>query len=274
MPNIAFLSLIYLLLAVPGFLYRSSYYSGDFTRNLLPRSWTDELGKAIVLSVPFHLFWIGIFEWGKHCGAMNYTMTFETVLRLMAAEYSVHDYSFHGIVSRFYQNKFYVIAYYLLVLITAVLSGWGARALVWNLELDVRWSWLRYRSDWLYRIMGRGAMEGVRSRDIDALIDILSEQDTGAPGKSMLYQGLAAGYTAEEDGTLRDIILTDVKRTAGEKAPDGKVKWSRIPGRFFVMSYDKVRNMNITYEQHPKMVLEQISNLPNAPLPSAPPPVE
>lgn len=79
MPNIAFLSLLYLLLAVPGFLYRSFYYSGEFTRNLLPRSWTDEIGKAILYSVPFHLLWICIFELAQHAGVFHYTLTVELI---------------------------------------------------------------------------------------------------------------------------------------------------------------------------------------------------
>src|SRR5687767_13726754 len=98
MPNIAFLSLINLLLTVPGFLYRSLYHSGEFTRNLLPRSWTDDIGKAILYSVPFHLLWIGVLEVTQGLGITEHTITFETIFRLMAAEYSVHDYSFHGII--------------------------------------------------------------------------------------------------------------------------------------------------------------------------------
>jgi hypothetical protein len=269
MPNIAFLSLIYLLLAVPGFLYRSLYHSGEFTRNLLPRSWTDDIGKAILYSVPFHLLWIGILGVTQGLGITEHTITFETIFRLMAGEYSVHDYSFHGIITRLRENALYVITYYALVLLTAVGMGVLARKIVWRYELDVRWSWLRYRSEWLYKIMGRGGLEGVPWKDTEAWLDVLSEQDAVIPGKSILYHGLAAGYTTEENGALRDIIMTDVERTAGEKKLNDEVKWTPIPGKFFVVSYSKVRNLNITYEQHSKKLLRQISDLPTAPTPSA-----
>lgn len=261
MPNIAFLSLLYLLLAVPGFLYRSFYYSGEFTRNLLPRSWTDEIGKAILYSVPFHLLWIGIFELAQHTGAIHHTLTVEAVLRLMTGEYANSENSFHGIIVGLYNNVVYVLAYYCMVLLTALLVGNQARILVWEKELDVKWSWLRYRSEWLYKFMGRGGLKGVPLNDTEAWVDILSEQDTSVPGKTMLYRGLAAGYTTEEDGALRDIILTDVKRTDGEKDATGGVRWVRVPGRFFVMSYSKVRNMNVTFEQHSKKVLRRIESL-------------
>lgn len=261
MPNIAFLSLVYLLLAVPGFLVRSSYYSGEFTRNLLPRSWTDEIGKAILYSVPFHLLWIGIFELAQHVGVIHHTLTVEAVLRLMAGEYANGESSFHGIVVSFYSNVAYLLVYYCGVLLTALFAGNQARILVWEKELDVKRPWLQYRSEWLYKFMGRGALEGVPLNDTDAWVDILSEQDTSIPGKAMLYRGLAAGYTTEQNGALRDIILTDVKRTDGEKDATGGVRWVRVPGRFFVMSYSKVRNMNVTFEQHSKKVLRRIESL-------------
>lgn len=263
MPSIAFLSLVYLLLAVPGFLYRSFYHSGEFTRNLLPRSWTDEIGKAILYSVPFHALWIAIFQWCQHLGVFNYSISLETFVRLMAAEYADSDHSFHSIIVRIYENMAYVTFYYLAVLITAVMAGIMFRKIVWERELDVKQPWLRYRSEWLYKVMGRGALKDIPFKDTEAWIDILSEQETPVPGRAMLYRGLAAGYTTEDNGALRDLILTDVKRTDGEKNDVGEVRWRRVPGRFFVMSYSKVQNMNITYEQHSKKILEQIELLPS-----------
>jgi hypothetical protein len=269
MPNIAFLGLIYLLLAVPGFLYRSLYHSGEFTRNLVPRSWTDEIGKAILYGAPFHLLGIVIIHYLQVFGITHRTLTMESVLRMMSGEYSTDGYSFHGISSRLYDNAAYAFCYYIGVLAAAFFAGRQARKLVWGKELDVKYPWLRYRSEWLYRIMGRGVLKGVSMKDTGAWIDVLSEQETKIPGKTMLYRGLAAGYTTKENGALRDIILTDVKRTSGETV-DGKVKWTQIPGEFLVMSYSKVGNINITYEQHSKRLLKQIAELPTGLTPSAP----
>lgn len=269
MPNIAFLGLIYLLLAVPGFLYRSLYHSGEFTRNLLPRSWADDIGKAILYGAPFHLLGIVIIHYLQVFGITHRTLTMESVIRVMAAEYSAPGYSFHEIISQFYDNIGYVSCYYMGVLATAFFAGRQARKLVWGNEFDVKYPWLRYRSEWLYKIMGRGALKGISMKDTGAWIDILSEQETKIPGKAVLYRGLAAGYTTKENGALRDIILTDVSRTGGEKE-NGKAKWTQIPGKFLVMSYGKVRNINITYEQHSKRLLRQIEELPSALSPSEP----
>jgi len=269
MPNIAFLGLIYLLLAVPGFLYRSLYHSGEFTRNLLPRSWTDEIGKAIIYGVPFHALAIVISHYLQVFGFTHRSLTMESVIRVLAAEYSIPGNSFHEIFTQFDDNIGFVSCYYLGVLVTVFFAGRYARKLVWGNEFDVKFPWLRYRSEWLYRIMGRGVLKGVPMKDTGAWIDILSEQETQIPGRTMLYRGLAAGYTTKENGALRDIILTDASRTDGEKE-NGVVKWKQIPGKFLIMSYGKVRNMNITYEQHSKRLLKQIEELPNALVPSAP----
>jgi hypothetical protein len=137
-------------------------------------------------------------------------------------------------------------------------------------ELDVKWPWLRYRSEWLYKIMGRGGLKDVPWKDTESWIDILSEQDALEPGKAVLYRGLAAGYTTEDNGALRDVILTDVKRTIGKKDSNGCVVWTHVGGRFFVMSYSKVRNMNITYEQYSRKLLEQISDLSAESVPLGP----
>jgi hypothetical protein len=255
-PNIAFTTLVILILAVPGYVCRSVYFSGEFTRQLLPRSWTDDIAKAILYSVSFHVLWIAIFEFLQHLGWVHHSLDVEIVLRLLAGEYgnagTGRDDGFTHILRSLAANKFYLILYYGLVLVTALLVGLGIRRLVWKKELDVKWSWLRYRSDWLYRLMGRGQMKGVPHDDVDSWIDVLTDQPTEVPGKALLYRGLVAGFTTEEDGSLRDLVLTSARR--GEfRVQDGdkrEFEWTLIPGDFFVLSYSRVKNMNITYFQH------------------------
>ena len=63
------------------------YFSGGFTRQLLPKSWTDEIGKALLIAIPFHLGWIAIFELCKHYGPCSYTVTYLTAFELLAGDY-------------------------------------------------------------------------------------------------------------------------------------------------------------------------------------------
>ena len=55
MNNIAFTTLVILVMAFPGHVLRASYYAGTFTRNVLPKSWTDDIAKAALYSLPLHL---------------------------------------------------------------------------------------------------------------------------------------------------------------------------------------------------------------------------
>jgi hypothetical protein len=244
-PNIAFLSLIYLLFAVPGFLFRWIYFSGGFTRQLLPKSWTDEIGKALLIAIPFHLGWMGIFELCKHYGPCSYTVTYLTAFELLTGDYGDPA----KLVRLLYSNAWYLLSYYVLVTTTACAVGYQLRKLVWLRELDASHSLLTYRNEWLYTIMGRGKLSGVKQKETVALIDILTDQDAGLPGKTVLYQGRALAFSANENGFLRNITLGDVLRAAFEEqqGEPPKLIWKAVPGDEFIVDYGHVRNINITY---------------------------
>lgn len=246
MPNIAFLSLIYLLFAVPGFLYRWIYFSGVFTRQLLRRSWTDEIGKALLIAIPFHLFWIEIFDTCKHLEICNFTVTYVTAFELLTGEYGKPT----RLVHLLYENTWSVVVYYGFVIATACLTGYGLRRIVWSRELDVSRPLLSYRNEWLYTVMGRGKIPGFRQHETVALIDVLTDQDAGLPGKTVLYQGRSLAFGTNEDGSLRNIVLTDVMRAGFEhQESEGRAKlvWKVVPGDEFIIDYSRIRNLNVTY---------------------------
>lgn len=245
MPNIAFLSLIYLLFAVPGFLFRWIYFSGGFTRQLLPKSWTDEIGKALLITIPFHLGWIAMFELCKHYGPCAYTVTYRTAFELLTGDYGDPT----TLVQLLYSNAWYLLSYYVLAATTACAVGHQLRRLVWLRELDASHPLLTYRNEWLYTIMGRGKLPGVKQKETVALIDVLVDQDAGLPGKTILYQRRALVFSANENGSLRNITLGDVLRAAFEEqeGEPPRLIWKAVPGDEFVVDYSHVRNLNITY---------------------------
>jgi hypothetical protein len=52
-----------------------------------------------------------------------------------------------------------------------------------------------------------------------------------------------AGFTTEEDGSLRDLVLTSARRGQFRVQDDDKreFEWTLIPGDFFVLSYSRVK---------------------------------
>jgi len=153
MTNVAFITLVILVMAFPGYVLRASYYAGTFTRNVLPKSWTDDVARAVLYSLPLHIMAVTVFEMLQHQGIIRTTLTFEMAYRVLVGQY---DDKLAEITRTLYTNKLYLAAYYTSVLSAAFGLGHLFRVIVWQFKLDVKWPWLlRYRNEWLYTLMGR-----------------------------------------------------------------------------------------------------------------------
>jgi hypothetical protein len=270
--NFAFTSLLFLLLALPGYVFRSCYNSGEFTRQLLSRTWTDDVAKAFLYSIPFHVIGLEVFEWLQHSHRITHSLTWEVPFRLLTGEYTQIEKNAHGsiesMVGSLYSNQGYVLGYFGLILILAFSLGHVLRKAVWIYELDVKWPWLfRFKSEWLYQVMGRGklfvphrtwlcrmlgipAQASVRHRDTIVILDAVTDQATEERGKTQLYSGIVAGFTVDETGALSEILLVKTKR--GKflmNYPMGRSHFvlEDIPGRAFMLRYSTVKNLNLTY---------------------------
>lgn len=274
--NLAFTSLIFLLLAVPGYVARACYHSGEFTRHLLPRSWTDDILKAILTAFPFHFAIILVFELFQYFGVTHYTLSFEDPLRVLMGQYTDTSDPRHTLsktIDVLFQNKFYLLIGYSAVMSLAFIVGHAGKRAVWDLELDVKWPALfRFKSDWLYELLGRGKLyephtsrfqriigkpgpNSVPHKLTLVILDAVTDQPTSVEGKTQLYSGVVTGFTLNSEGGLNEIALTKAKR--GKfllKAPGTKnYKFSLedIPGEKFVLKYSAVKNMNLTYLSAP-----------------------
>ena len=272
MGNFAFTTALILLLALPGYLFRACYSSGEFTRQLLSRTWTDDVAKAILFSVPFHIVSLAFVEYLQHAHWWTHTLYAELPFRVLTDQYA--DPSTHlkgsvtGITGALYSNQRYVLAYYGFVLLLAFLSGHGLRHLVWEYELDVKWPGLfRFKSEWLYQLMGRGKlfvphsnrfcrMLGMASagsighKATVVILDGVTDQPSERSGRAQLYSGIVAGFTVDEKGGLSEIVLVKAKRGKFlKKSPFAGSEFvlEAIPGRAFVLRYSTVKNLNLTY---------------------------
>ncbi len=250
MPNFAFTTLIILLLAFPGYIFLSSYYSGLFTRQVLPRNWTDDIVKAIFFSLPIHIgILFLVFEPLQHKGIFNYSLRFEHVFRLLTTQFGP-DESIPTFVNTLYENTGYIAGYYIGVLALALFAGHLLRFFVWSHELDVKFPWLfGYKSDALYQFMGRGKLPGVPQNKILVWLDAVTKIPTEIPGKNLMYRGVVAAYTTHQDGTPKEIILSRARRGIFENTQEGKTfNWKPIPpGAYFIIKYHEISTLNFTY---------------------------
>lgn len=254
MTNIAFTTLVVIVLAFPGYIFRACYFADTFTRQVLPRSWTDDIAKAILYSLPFHVVGILLFEFLQHHGWIKHTLSFEVGFRILTGDYGEspanNEYRLANLVRTLYDNSRYLLSYYAFAVIGALVVGHALRSLVWKLELDVKVPVLfGFRNPWLYTLMGRGQLPVPHSQ-ILVWVDALTDEPTEVPGKTRLYRGLVSGFTTEESGALRDIILTAARRgkLKTRKGKEPEFLWQPInPGDFFVLRYAEIKNINITY---------------------------
>jgi hypothetical protein len=251
MTNIAFTTLVILVLSFPGYVLRASYYAGKFTSHVLPRNWTEDIARAILISLPLHLTMLSVFEWLQYSGVIRTTLTFEVVFRILAGEYNEN---ISAIIANLYANTRYVISYYMSTLIVAGGVGYALRKIVWKWKWDVKYPWLfRYKNEWLYTLMGRDVP--VPSEYSEARIYVRVEALTKTPlqektARTRLYRGIVEGFTTEENGALRDILLTEVERGKFKKEPakEPEFYWKSVtPGNLMILKYSELLNVNITY---------------------------
>jgi hypothetical protein len=261
MNNIAFTTLVILVMAFPGHVLRASYYAGTFTRNVLPKSWTDDIAKAALYSLPLHLFWILLFEGLKSGHIISTSITFEVAYRVFIGQ-QADDLSDARLL---YDNKLILCAYYSCVFLGALVLGHLFRWLVWRNKLDVRYPWLlRYRNEWLYTLLGRDVPvpTSYPNGKVYVRIEGLTRIPTEEPDKTRLYRGFVEAFTTEETGALRDILVKEAERGIFEVDPANplqkKFSWKAIsPGDLIILKYSELQNLNITYlisvpEEDPK----------------------
>lgn len=250
MTNIAFITLVILVMAFPGYVLRASYYAGTFTRHVLPKSWTDDIARAILYSLPLHLVAVLGFEWLQHDGFIHTTLTFEVAYRILVGQY---DDQLSAITRTLYQNKVHLGGYYTSVLLGAFAVGHGFRWFVWTYKLDVKVPWLlRFRNEWVYTLLGRDVKIPVQHEGgrVYVRLEALTRIPIEEKEKTRLYRGFVEAFTTEESGALRNIFLIDAERGKFRREPAKPVEfyWKPItPGNLMVLKYSEIQNMNVTY---------------------------
>ena len=242
--NIAFTTLAILLLAMPGYVARSAYLTDDFTRDVLPANWTNEIALAILYSLPFHFIGVTLVTHLYLNGYLSANVNFDVLFRLLAGEYGKDGAEFSHLSNNMYQYIHRIAVYFICILLIAELFGILLRKIVWNYKLDVRIPTLfRYRNRWLYLLTGRDQLH-LEDPHI-TVVDALTELGSG----TKLYRGLVVGFTSNENGDLEDLYLGDtfrgkfVELASGEQLFD----WQDIPGDFFILKYEDIKNLNISF---------------------------
>jgi hypothetical protein len=242
--NIAFTTLVILLLALPGYIARSAYLTENFTREVLPTNLTNEIALAILYSLPIHFVAVATITQLHQQGYLSANVNFEVVFRFLGGEYGRDGEEFSGLSSNLYEHMYRIATYFLCVMAAALLTGFLLRKIVWEYKLDVKIPTLfRYRNRWLYLLTAREQLDldEPHITVVDALMELAHE--------TQLYRGMVVGFISNEAGDLEDLYLGDVFRGKFFESATGETtfEWQEVPGDSFVLKYREIKNLNISF---------------------------
>lgn len=256
--NIALSTLIILVYALPGLLYRKSYYSSEFSTNYKRTNFQNEIIGAIVPSIFIHSFF-----------------------RYLILKYSFFDFDFNIIgflvsgisdpskVQLCFSNignyHAEIIEYLFAVILFSVILGYLTRKIVIELDLDIFFETLRFQNHWYYFFSGRyqNIQKGFRShKKIELIVvDVLVKIE----GENVLYKGFANAFFMSKEGGLDSIVIkypskkefnsnietssvnNNLAVSSDEIEIDSTDGFVEIPSDYLILDYSQIININFSY---------------------------
>lgn len=246
--NIAIGALVLLLLIFPGILFRYAYLSGPYSRKNFQSSLSDEVVLSLIPAFLIQTLSYGILEL-----IFKVNVDVSLVIRLVSQVSSVSSAEFDTIES----SILFFSVYNIVTCSFGFLSGKLFRNFVAKNNWDIKYHSLRFNNEWYYLLSGRiidFPGNAGDSRNINMVrVDVLSESQ----GNTIIYSGiLREFYLSKADGLDR-IYLTNVyRRKLIDDSPreltapieqEFDDRYYKMPGDIFVIPYQQIRNINITY---------------------------
>jgi hypothetical protein len=267
--DIAFASILIILIITPGLLLFSGFFSAPFTKELLPKNPVNDLINSIVPSVFLHVVYLILIE--KYS---DYYIDFPLLGNLLFQTEDPKEIkkSFDNISSHLQQ----IVCYHLCLWIASYLLGHLLRAIIRWFKLDTRWRPFRFNNHWHYLLSGEITwFPNVKLRPLTFVEFIIIDLSVATDAETIIYTGILQEYTLNNNGDLDTVTLSHTLRrpisavrkkeanksmampiepttllgphpNLEEATEDHKDKYW-IPGNLFVLPYCKVNNINIRY---------------------------
>ena len=243
--NIALATIAVFILLTPGFLFRRFYYTEEFSKEYFKQSYLDLFFSSLLPSAVIHI--LGYYLIISCSGNSIDVKVLGTILS-GTNDANLINKAFDSL----YDDVFKIVFYLVSLGIISAASGYGIRKAIRKYKLDRKYKILRFQNEWHYVFSGEildfPRVPG-KSEEIDiTYVDALVKTDEG----TIIYMGLLADYVLSRDGGLDRIYLKNVRRRFLETQPNldqpqNTSKYYELPGEFFVISYDKIINLHITY---------------------------
>lgn len=234
--------ILFLLFIFPGIVFRRFYYVGEFSKQFSSSNWVNTLYISLVPGLVIQI------------------ISYFTFVNLIYRKPILNNYSFiNAVYTKLKSNSLpkeffnfellcWVFAYLIVTIFISFIIAQFCWIIVRNLDLDKKFSPLRFNNYWHYYLSGeslkfkdfRGILpnQKVLLTEADVLIDIGNEG-------TKLYKGFLRQHTiCKNTGDLKAIYLTDVRRFKRELPPNN-IK--DVPGHIMIIPAEKIVNINLTY---------------------------
>lgn len=255
--NLILGSLFLFILVIPGLVFRYSYLHGTYAKQTFKISAVDEIFWAILPALILQL--LGII-------AVNRFTELEVKLDQV---YAIITNASGSINFDTVQRSLPSFLLYILSLISiAALLGLGVRFTVRRLKLDLKYSFLKINNEWYYLFSGEildSELPGESASIYFIQIDALVQTSEG----TVVYCGILEDYFLSRDNGLDRIYLSSVyrRRLGEDKTEEGEknvgyferyldTRYYSMPGDLFVIPYEKIINLNITYHKWSQVLPE------------------
>jgi hypothetical protein len=258
--NLVFGTVFLFILISPGLIFRFSYLQGTYAKLNFKVSAIEEVFWALVPALFFQILAVLFIE-----RILDRSIRLDVIYQLITANAAV-DFK---IIDR---NLMPFLFYTAVLIIISIVSGVTIRFLIRTFRLDLKWQFLRFGNEWYYLLSGEMSPEFRDNKlfqqpliQIDALIN--------SSEGNIIYSGTLEDYFLSKENGLDRVYLRNVYRRrlkddlSGDQPNVGYLerhldsRYYSMPGELFVLTYDKIINLNITYYNITYQVEENTSSV-------------
>jgi hypothetical protein len=244
--SLVFGSLFLFILISPGLLYRFAYLQGAYGKLTFKVSAVEEFFWALVPAFFFQIVSILVIE-----KIFGYRVRLDLIYQLITGKDSI-DFLFLD------KNLFPFLLYITGLIILSIFCGVLTRKFVRKYQLDLKFKFLRFGNEWHYLFSGEIFYQ-TRKINPDTIFFIQVDVVMSSSEGDMIYSGTLEDFYLSKDNGLDRIYLRNVYRRSlkndlsSDKPNVGYLnriedeRYYAMPGDLFVITYNRIVNLNITY---------------------------
>jgi len=253
--NLALVILVIFIIAIPGIVFRLNYLSSPYSKRTINTTAIDEIFNSLIPAFIFHAIFILIIDAGDR------RVDFQYIYNLIIGNNTAKNIDkLNGYLPGF-------MGYILLNTLANFICAWLLRQAVLKYKWYNTIPALTIYNKWYHILKPEAGENG----SISVWLDVLVETKT----ESILYRGFLTDFWLDKEGGVRELHFENVRRRIfknddtrpvdlvinGERisdtgdaeiVPEESIsavdeRYYYIPGELFIIKYDDVKNMNITY---------------------------